>query len=262
MNVMWIKNTQKKRRKRSDDDHETYSGLCNDAKEERKKEDAANNEKEDCLRHPPQQLQQHQNDDDDRDHYCVHHSSTITAQHSCGDDNDSTTATSSLSNHCLSDSSSSHNVQCSCALCNNCCSVLRSHAHITSSLRCRVFHDLWCKGWYVSSGSKFGADFLLYKGDPLCVHADWIVHIRAVDERFPISDLVASTRVSASAKKGMILASEKMICPRDFITEKTFVVIDDDLSAKRSASVAHDDKVGDHMTRAFTYVTVSWHNNF
>lgn len=33
-----------------------------------------------------------------------------------------------------------------------------------SVVRCKVFKDLWKKGFFVTAGTKFGADFLVYLG--------------------------------------------------------------------------------------------------
>lgn len=34
----------------------------------------------------------------------------------------------------------------------------------TTSLKCAVYQDLWEKGHYVTTGEKFGGDFLVYLG--------------------------------------------------------------------------------------------------
>ena len=43
--------------------------------------------------------------------------------------------------------------------------------------RCRMFtfKDLWNNNYYISEGSKFGGDFLVYCGDPVKYHAKYIV---------------------------------------------------------------------------------------
>ena len=33
--------------------------------------------------------------------------------------------------------------------------------------RTAAFADLWHKGFYITEGEKFGADFLAYPGDPI-----------------------------------------------------------------------------------------------
>lgn len=42
-------------------------------------------------------------------------------------------------------------------------------------LRCKIFHDLWSKGFYLTSASKFGGDFLAYPGDPMRFHAHYVI---------------------------------------------------------------------------------------
>nr|KAJ3418228.1 tRNA-splicing endonuclease subunit [Polyrhizophydium stewartii] len=41
--------------------------------------------------------------------------------------------------------------------------------------RRRVFRHLWERGWFITSGSKFGGDFLLYPKDPLLCHSTHVV---------------------------------------------------------------------------------------
>lgn len=38
-----------------------------------------------------------------------------------------------------------------------------------------LLHDLWKRGFYVTAATKFGGEWLCYRADPLCVHADYIV---------------------------------------------------------------------------------------
>ena len=42
-------------------------------------------------------------------------------------------------------------------------------------LRLLTWQELWKRGFYVTSGDKFGADFLAYPGDPLLFHAKFVV---------------------------------------------------------------------------------------
>ncbi len=41
-------------------------------------------------------------------------------------------------------------------------------------LKCAVFGALWERGYYVTSGLKFGGDYLVYLGDPIKYHASYI----------------------------------------------------------------------------------------
>ena len=38
-----------------------------------------------------------------------------------------------------------------------------------------AFFDLWRRGFFLTDGSKFGADFLAYPGDPIRYHAQNII---------------------------------------------------------------------------------------
>ena len=70
----------------------------------------------------------------------------------------------------------------------------------TALQKCRLFtyKDLWNHGYFITDGAKFGGDFLVYLGDPVMVHARYIVICReeAVEEdwRGRRQDLVALCR--------------------------------------------------------------------
>ena len=76
-------------------------------------------------------------------------------------------------------------------------------------VRCKVFRDLWRQGLYLTSGIKFGGNFLVYGGDPRLHHAHAIVRCVGESQVRPGGefDLVAATRVAASTKKTFVLAS-------------------------------------------------------
>ncbi|KAH9127726.1 hypothetical protein LEN26_000019 [Aphanomyces euteiches] len=72
-------------------------------------------------------------------------------------------------------------------------------------LRHRIFLDLWEKGFYISSGSKFGGDYLLYDVDPLTSHAKAIV----VVSECPVlsaSELAGFCRLARAVKKTFVMA--------------------------------------------------------
>ncbi|XP_044744898.1 tRNA-splicing endonuclease subunit Sen34 [Coccinella septempunctata] len=73
--------------------------------------------------------------------------------------------------------------------------------------RYSVFKDLWEKGYYITSGEKFGGDFLVYKGDPITHHAIFIV--RCIEENVPMlpCEIIAFGRLATSVKKRAVLAS-------------------------------------------------------
>lgn len=72
--------------------------------------------------------------------------------------------------------------------------------------RAAVFADLHDKGYYLSCGAKFGADFLAYAGDPQLFHAALAVVVAAADETISPLDVVALGRLGDSTKKRTVLA--------------------------------------------------------
>ncbi|XP_055945038.1 tRNA-splicing endonuclease subunit Sen34-like isoform X1 [Argiope bruennichi] len=75
-------------------------------------------------------------------------------------------------------------------------------------LRCTVYRDLWEKKYYITSGVKFGGDFLAYEGDPLKYHALFIIVCKCHGERFQGSDLVVYGRLGHQVKKTVVLATQ------------------------------------------------------
>ncbi|GAA6016934.1 hypothetical protein JCM11491_006917 [Sporobolomyces phaffii] len=74
--------------------------------------------------------------------------------------------------------------------------------------RCRVFEDLWAKGYYMGGGLRFGGDFLIYPGDPLRYHSHFTLTVLStpVTAIMPL-DLVAYGRLATAVKKAHLLAS-------------------------------------------------------
>ncbi|XP_032598608.1 tRNA-splicing endonuclease subunit Sen34 [Drosophila grimshawi] len=75
----------------------------------------------------------------------------------------------------------------------------------TDSLKYRVFHDLWKRGKYVTAGDAFGADFLVYPGDPLLYHASHIVIVQSTPAIRPL-ELIAKVRLSVIVNKRCVFA--------------------------------------------------------
>lgn len=78
---------------------------------------------------------------------------------------------------------------------------------LTTKLKCAVYRDLWERGYYITQGDKFGGDFLVYFGDPLCHHAIFIVRCVKPEERIMPTEIVAFGRLGTSVKKRAVLAS-------------------------------------------------------
>ena len=70
----------------------------------------------------------------------------------------------------------------------------------------RVFRDLWARGWFVTLGTKFGADYLAYPGDPRHHHATHTVHVMRPEQPLRPLELVAATRLANDARKSAVLA--------------------------------------------------------
>ncbi|KAH8234824.1 hypothetical protein KR032_003744 [Drosophila birchii] len=77
----------------------------------------------------------------------------------------------------------------------------------TNALKYRIFKDLWKRGKFVTSGDAFGADFLVYPGDPLIYHASHIVIVQDAPVIKPL-ELVAKVRLSVIVNKSCVFAFE------------------------------------------------------
>ncbi|XP_072386422.1 uncharacterized protein Tsen34 [Diabrotica undecimpunctata] len=97
---------------------------------------------------------------------------------------------------------------------------------LTTVLKRSVYADLWNRGYYVTQGHKFGGDFLVYLGDPVCHHAIFIVKcINNMKDIFPL-ELISLGRLGTSVKKRAVLASME----NDKISYITMSWIDEELS--------------------------------
>ncbi|XP_011195868.2 tRNA-splicing endonuclease subunit Sen34 isoform X1 [Zeugodacus cucurbitae] len=76
---------------------------------------------------------------------------------------------------------------------------------IENALKYKVFCDFWTRGYFVTAGDAFGADFLLYPGDPLQYHASHIVILLDTPIIQPL-DMIAKVRLSVIVNKICIFA--------------------------------------------------------
>lgn len=74
-------------------------------------------------------------------------------------------------------------------------------------LRYTVYCDMVSRGFTVTSGAKFGGDFMAYAADPFFVHAQMIVTVMGWEEVLPLPDLVALARVASTTKKDTVAAA-------------------------------------------------------
>ncbi|KAM3921095.1 tRNA-splicing endonuclease subunit Sen34 isoform 2-T2 [Leptodactylus fuscus] len=77
--------------------------------------------------------------------------------------------------------------------------------------RYRVFRDLWQKGYYITSGGKFGGDFLVYPGDPMRFHAHYIAICLPQEEEIALSDIITAGRLGTNVKKTVLLCSSNQV---------------------------------------------------
>ncbi|KAI8112990.1 hypothetical protein M9435_002996 [Picochlorum sp. BPE23] len=70
-----------------------------------------------------------------------------------------------------------------------------------------IFRDLKRKKYCITAGSKFGADYLLYPGDPTQFHAQFCVRVAPIDVPLVPSSLAAACRGSFQARKHLLFAS-------------------------------------------------------
>ncbi|XP_072318351.1 tRNA-splicing endonuclease subunit Sen34 [Eucyclogobius newberryi] len=73
--------------------------------------------------------------------------------------------------------------------------------------RVQVFRDLRRRGFYLTSGGKFGADFLVYPGDALRFHAHFMALCVSLEDSVPLEDILSWIRLSSNVKKTLLLCS-------------------------------------------------------
>ena len=77
----------------------------------------------------------------------------------------------------------------------------------TQRARCAVFADLHDRGLTMTTGIKFGADFLAYPGDPMAYHAGFCVRVVPDDAHMRCQHLSGWARTAHGARKNLVLAS-------------------------------------------------------
>lgn len=72
--------------------------------------------------------------------------------------------------------------------------------------RCAVFEDLHEKGFFLSTGLRFGGDFVVYPGDPLRYHSHFTATILATPTQpIPAYHIISSGRLGTAVKKSHLL---------------------------------------------------------
>nr|KAF7417345.1 hypothetical protein H0235_011876 [Vespula pensylvanica] len=78
---------------------------------------------------------------------------------------------------------------------------------LQEKLRYETFKDLWERGYYITNGEKFGGDFLVYPGDPIMFHSQFIIQCKNRNEEIPITELIGQCRIASNVRKTQILAT-------------------------------------------------------
>jgi tRNA-intron lyase len=68
-----------------------------------------------------------------------------------------------------------------------------------------VYHHFRRLGWLLRSGLNYGAQFVLYRGDPDTFHSEYIVYVSSGDATSQWHALQARTRVAEDVKKTVLL---------------------------------------------------------
>lgn len=72
-----------------------------------------------------------------------------------------------------------------------------------------MFRYFWSQNFYITSGYKFGGDYLLYPGDPMCFHSQFIVSIKQFHQPIMPKEIVLMGRLATNVKKTFLLAGPK-----------------------------------------------------
>ncbi|KAI8894446.1 tRNA intron endonuclease [Globomyces pollinis-pini] len=73
--------------------------------------------------------------------------------------------------------------------------------------RYNIFKSLWNRGYYLTDGSKFGADYLLYSSHPNNCHSSYMVTIMTKDEELSVLDFISLSRLGTSVNKIRLFCS-------------------------------------------------------
>ncbi|KAL1464577.1 hypothetical protein WDU94_004209 [Cyamophila willieti] len=74
-------------------------------------------------------------------------------------------------------------------------------------LKYSIFKDLWSRKYFITNGTKFGGDYLVYCGDPSKFHAQFIVICKDQKDTFQASELAMYSRIGTNVKKTVVIAS-------------------------------------------------------
>lgn len=73
-------------------------------------------------------------------------------------------------------------------------------------LKRTAFMDLWARGYRLTSGLKFGVEYLAYRSDPSVCHAAFMVRVLPAGRHITPLDLVVRARIATTTLKTAVLA--------------------------------------------------------
>lgn len=73
-----------------------------------------------------------------------------------------------------------------------------------------LYRHLNLKGYYITPGIRFGADYSVYPGDPFRYHAHFMATSFGWDEEITLLDLVSGGRLGTGVKKGFLIGGQAM----------------------------------------------------
>ncbi|CAG7823335.1 unnamed protein product [Allacma fusca] len=77
-------------------------------------------------------------------------------------------------------------------------------------VRYRVFEDFHSNlKYFLTTGIKFGGDFIAYKGDPLNYHAEFIIMCEDTSRKFTDIHIISQCRLAIALKKKLLIATLK-----------------------------------------------------
>lgn len=137
---------------------------------------------------------------------------------------------------------------------NDSCGALPPMPVSSSAAHCAVFADLWQRGFFLTSASKFGGDFLAYMGDPLKFHAAYVVVVARSAEPLLLCEIAALGRLANAVKKTGVVASldVRCLCGADSVCRHD--IADDE----HAALTADEFAALHHSVSEVRYLTIDW----
>lgn len=81
-------------------------------------------------------------------------------------------------------------------------------SHRINTLKKRVVCELWSRGFWIGRGANFGADYLVYEGNPQVYHAALLVVVQEWNNAMSLKALSAMARLATTVKKHGVIATE------------------------------------------------------